>query len=400
MTQRELVLNALNFKPVPRTPRDLAGMNSTGISCFAHPPLRKALGLPPRRPRIHDTNQMLALPELDMLDALNVDVVTVHMDWCTNAFDEPGRWHDFDMGGRVEAQVMNPDAYDVEVDGTVVLNGHARMVPGSYVFDSPHGGQPLNLTGEIPKQDLDDVRERALASVYDDAKVESVASYCRRVRESTDRAVVMNGLRAGLGYPGGMANFSILCLTEPDYVHQLHEIVIEAAIARVRKLLPAIAPYVDVIMFSADDQGTQSSTILPPRTFRELFVPYYQRVIQIMHEIAPDVKVFLHSCGAIYDIIDDIVDCGFDVLNPVQWSAGGHSYREWKDKCRDRIALWGGGVNTQTTLPLGTVDDVRKEASEVARYLAEDSGYVFCAIHNILAEIEPEKVIALYQSVP
>jgi len=86
------------------------------------------------------------------------------------------------------------------------------------------------------------------------------------------------------------------------------------------------------------------------------------------------------------------------VLNPVQWCAGKHSYREWKDKARGRIALWGGGVNSQVTLPLGTAADVAREVAEVVAYLRQDSGYVFCNIHNILSEIAPEKVIAMYRA--
>ena len=89
---------------------------------------------------------------------------------------------------------------------------------------------------------------------------------------------------------------------------------------------------------------------------------------------------------------------GFDALNPVQWSAGSASYRQWKDKARGRLTLWGGGVNTQTTLPFGTVADVQREVRQVVPCLAADSGYVFCAIHNILAEVPPEKVLALYRT--
>ena len=92
------------------------------------------------------------------------------------------------------------------------------------------------------------------------------------------------------------------------------------------------------------------------------------------------------------------MESGFDVLNPVQWSAGKHTYREWKDKARGRIALWGGGVNSQVTLPFGSVDDVRRETAEVVAYMRQDSGYVFCNIHNILVEIDPQKVIAMYEA--
>ncbi|MCX5757792.1 MAG: methyltransferase, partial [Candidatus Hydrogenedentes bacterium] len=130
----------------------------------------------------------------------------------------------------------------------------------------------------------------------------------------------------------------------------------------------------------------------------QLFKPYYRRFTDALHAAGPNVKAFLHSCGAIYDLLDMIIESGFDVLNPVQWSAGGHSYREWKDKARNRIALWGGGVNTQATLPLGTVEDVEREVRAVADYMRRDGGFVFCAIHNILAEISGEKIVAMYRA--
>ena len=165
-----------------------------------------------------------------------------------------------------------------------------------------------------------------------------------------------------------------------------------------RLLLPEIAPYIDILMLAADDWGTQAALIASSKVYRSLFLPYHRQMTDTMHTLAPQVKVFLHSCGAIYDLIDLVIEAGFDVLNPVQWCAGKHSFREWKDKARGRIALWGGGVNSQVTLPLGTVADVEREVAEVVAYLRQDSGYVFCNIHNILAEIAPEKVIAMYRT--
>jgi uroporphyrinogen decarboxylase len=117
-----------------------------------------------------------------------------------------------------------------------------------------------------------------------------------------------------------------------------------------------------------------------------------------VHHLAPHLKTFLHCCGAVYDLLDSIIEAGFDALNPVQWSAGSATVQQWKDKARGRLALWGGGVNTQTTLPFGSVADVEREVQAVTRVLAADSGFVFCAIHNLLAEIPPEKVIALYRT--
>jgi len=407
MTSRERVTAALRFAPTDRTPRDLAGMRSTGISAFAYPDLVRALGLPPRLPRVYDVGQMLALPDLDVLDALECDVVPVEMDDCTNAFDEPEKWHPYDFGGRLPALVRHPDRFAVEDDGTVtatmasvVGTGHSlRMPPRSNVFDEIHGGQPLDLSEELPRHDLEEVRAFAERAVITPERAEQVGAYCAKARAATDRAIMFNGLSAWLGYPGGFPVWSMLCMTEPDYVHAFHEIVTDAAVRQIEVLLPAIAPSVEVLMLNADDQGLQDRTILPPERFRELYVPYYRKVTGAVHRIAPDVKCFLHSCGAVYDLIDDFVDCGFDVLNPVQWSAGGHTPAEWKARAGSRLALWGGGVNTQSTLPLGSVDEVRDEVRRTVATLGEGSGFIFCAIHNLLAEIPGEKIVAMYESV-
>ena len=400
LTSRERVLQALNFQPTDRVPRDLAGMRSTGISAFAYGALIAALGLPPRLPRVEDTGQMLALPDLDVLDALGCDVVTV-CDGVSNAFAEPEKWRPYDFNGRLPALVRRPDAFRTLPDGTI-LQGGRSMPPSSFVFDDPHGGQPLNLSDDLPMYDLKEYARTLKNRELRDDEIIAIREHCRRVRESTDRAVFFNN--SAFNPPicihghGGLAVFPLLCLTEPDYVNELHEIALAMAVTNVRALLPEIAGDVDVIMMAADDWGTQKSLMASPDVFRTLFLPYRRRLNSECHRIAPQVKTFLHSCGAIYDIMDLIIESGFDVLNPVQWPAGGHSYKEWKDKSRKRIALWGGGVNSQATLPLGTVEAVQKEAAEIVGYMREDGGYVFCNIHNILAEIAPEKVIAMYRS--
>jgi uroporphyrinogen decarboxylase len=401
MTPRERVLASIDFQTPDRLPKDMGGMLSTGISAFAYPKLIQALGLPPRLPRLYDTGQMLAMPDRDVLDALDCDCCVVTYG-ATNAFDQPDYWHPYDFEGRLPALVRNPDAFVAQPDGSILQNGVSRMVSASYVFDEAHGGQPVDWTGELPMYDLKQYRQSLEARVVTDEYIAALRALCKRARESTDRALFLSegALTPDISIHahGGMAVFPILCLTEPDYVAELHEITTEHTLRNIRRLLPEIAPYADVIMATADDWGTQNSTIASPATYRKQFLPYRRRINDEFHKIAPQVKIFLHSCGAIYDLIDLIVDSGFDIMNPVQWCAGKRTYREWKDKARNRIALWGGGVNSQVTLPLGSVDDVTREVHEVVAYLKQDNGYVFCNIHNILAEIEPEKVIAMYRA--
>ena len=401
-TSRQRVLQALNFQTPDRVPKDLGGMRSTCISAFAYPKLVAALGLPPRLPRLEDTGQMLALPDLDVLDALDIDVITI-LDGVTNAFDQPDLWHDYDFAGRLPAKVRWPENFALQPDGAILQRGRSRMVPDSYVFDDEHGGQPLDLSADLPKLDLAECRRFVQDNRLTDLQIRATRDLCRQVRSSTDRAVFFNDgalqVPMGIGAYSGVAIFPMLCLTEPDYVAELHEIATERTLQNIRALLPEIRDDIDIIMMSADDWGTQNNLFASPKVFRKLFLPFYRRLNDESHRLAPDVKLFLHSCGAIYNLIDLVVESGFDILNPVQWPAGGHTYQEWKDRARGRIALWGGGVNSQVTLPLGTIEDVRGEVASVSRTLGQDGGYVFCNIHNVLAEIAPEKVIAMYQAV-
>jgi len=401
MNGRERVMASLDFRTTDRVPLDLGGMRSTGISAFAYPGLRAVLGLPARLPRLYDTHQMLALPERDVLDALGCDVIHVTLDECTNAFDEPHRWKPFGFGGRLDALVRRPEAFSVLNDGTVAQQERgtvSRMVPGAHVFDEEHAGEPLDLDADIAEPDWDAKRRELAERSFTEERVASVAASCRRVRESTDRAVFLNGWQTAIGFPGGMAAFSMMCLLHPAWVRELHRMEADHMARQAGLLLPANAGSVDVVMLAADDHGTQNGPILPPAVFRDLYVPAYRRITDACHRAAPAVKLFLHSCGAIHDLLPDVIETGFDVLNPVQWSAGGRSWKEWKAACRGRIALWGGGVNTQRTLPLGTVAEVERETREAVTCLSDGGGYVFAAIHNILAEIDPRKVVAMYRA--
>ncbi|NIA12433.1 MAG: hypothetical protein GWP08_00025 [Nitrospiraceae bacterium] len=227
LTRRERVLKALSFEETDRVPMDLDGMPSTGISCFAYPKLVEALELPHRLPRVYDTGQMLAMPEADVLDALDCDVATIHGD-ITNAFDQAELWLPYDFGGRLPALVRNPDMFQALDDGTVIqpANG-AKMPPMAHVFETEHGGQPVSLTGDVPKPDLDEVRAQCERNALTDGDIERAVALCRRARESTDRAIFFSGPGAGIGVAafGGIAVFPLLCMLEPDYVAELHDLI-------------------------------------------------------------------------------------------------------------------------------------------------------------------------------
>ncbi len=404
MNSRERVIAALNFKQPDRLPKDLGGMRSTGISAFAYPRLVEALGLAKRRPKIHDVWQMLALTDKDVLDALGCDVVAIDND-VTNAFDEPEKWQEYDFGGRLPALVRQKRIFKEQPDGTIRCFFEGRdltMPPTSFVFDEQHGGHPIDFSIEIQKEDLNILRAQLENQRLTDTQIDDFAKYCKKARDSTQRAVFLSKWISndiGIIWRGGIGIFPVLCITEPQYVAALHEMITDYAVQRIQRLLPAIKDYIDIVMMSADDWGTQNSLIASPDVFQKLFLPYMRKVNDECHRIAPNIKIFMHNCGAIYPLIDLVIEAGFDILNPVQWPAGKHGYIQWKDKCRGRIALWGGGVNSQSTLPLGTIQQIQAEVRAVAECLSDGGGYIFNSIHNITAEIPPEKVIAMYRTI-
>ena len=401
MTSRQRVMTALNFQETDRIPKDLGGMLSTSISAFAYPKLVEALSLPYRRPRVYDTNQMLAMPDMDVLDALGCDVVAV-FNGATNGFDEPDKWHAYDFNGRLPAAVRDKSIFKDHPDGTITQPQYRIKMPiTSTVFDEEHGGQPLDLSAVLPKPDLKEVKANNDKLFPKDKDIQGLIELCKNTRQTTDKAIFISGpIYTGIAItaPGGLAVWPMICLTEPNFVYDYHAIMAENAIKLADAILPELAPYIDIMMLASDDWGTQKTLIAPPRVFEELFLPHLRKINDCVHKHAPEVKTFLHCCGAVYDIIDMIIESGFDILNPVQWPAGGKSYREWKDRARNRISLWGGGVNAQHTLPLGTMQDIQKEVDEIVQYLKQDGGYVFNSIHNILAEIEPEKIIRMYKT--
>ena len=396
MNSRERVLNSVSFKPVDRVPIDLGGMASTSISAFAHPKLRAYLGLEKHRSMVYDTGQMLALPEKDLLDCLGVDVVTANSTF-TNAFDCSGMFSPFDFNGRLFASVLNPGQFKVLPDGTI-LQGASKMPPSSVVFDGEHGGNPVDYSGELYKIDLSKIREQIKNYTPDQEALKRKCAFLEKVRNSTDRAVFLNGDSIRLDFVGGLANGTMLCVLEPEYMHELNKLYTELAIKQFRETFRYYKDYVDIIMINSNDMGTQNTTYMHPDLINELFFTYYKELNDYVKSIAPNVKIFLHSCGAIYDLIDMIANAGFDILNPVQWTAGGRSYKEWKDRARKKICLWGGGVDSQHVLPLGTPEEVYEQAKEVATYMIQDTGFVFCNIHNLLAEISPENIHALYKA--
>jgi uroporphyrinogen-III decarboxylase len=183
-----------------------------------------------------------------------------------------------------------------------------------------------------------------------------------------------------------------------EYVREVFERQCEIGLRNLALVRDAVGDRIEVIFTTGTDFGTQRGPFISPDAYRDLYQPYHRRINDWIHANTPW-KVFIHSCGGIRPLLPDIVDAGFDVLNPVQCSAEGMEAEGLKRDFGDRLTFWGGGVDTQKTLPFGTPGEVYDQVSERIRVFNRDGGYIFNAIHNIQAGTPVENVMAMVDAI-
>ncbi len=196
----------------------------------------------------------------------------------------------------------------------------------------------------------------------------------------------------------GVADWYMLVAENPGHVRKIFAAQTEIAVENMKRLHAIVGELLDVVVICGTDFGTQTSQFCSVDTFRRVWLEYYQQINGWIHENTTW-KTLKHSCGAVVPFIDAFIESGFDILNPVQCSATGMDPRALKDRFGDRITFWGGGVNTQETLPFGTPEAVRKEVRERCEIFSRGGGFVFNAIHNIQARTPTGNVVAMLETV-
>lgn len=192
----------------------------------------------------------------------------------------------------------------------------------------------------------------------------------------------------------GLENFMMNLIIAPEVCEAIVKHVADFYIQFYTKVLDEAGDLVDVV-FCGDDLGTQSSLLMKPDTYREIIKPHQKRVFDVIHKYGK--KVMYHSCGAVAPMIPDLIDAGVDILEALQFSAKGMDPRELKDKYGDKLCFHG-GINVQTTLPYGTVEDVIKEVEERIEILGKNGGYILAPSHAIQAGTPPENIIAMMET--
>jgi uroporphyrinogen decarboxylase len=191
-------------------------------------------------------------------------------------------------------------------------------------------------------------------------------------------------------------NFFMILASEPRRAHAFLQKATEMYMDKLEKHLAAVGSYIDVILFN-DDLGMQTGPQISPRMYRQFFKPYNQLMWRRAKQLAP-VKVLLHTCGSVRALLPDLIEDGLDAINPVQISSRGMEAAGLKADFGKDITFWGGGCDTHVILPLGTPDEVREHVRNQVSILSPGGGFIFQQVHNILADVPPENIIAMYQA--
>lgn len=412
MNGRERVRRTLSRQPVDRAPIDLGSTAVTGIQATTYARLRGALGLPVEPVRVEDPFQLLAEVEEPVRRALGIDTIGL---WGRDTiFGFPNEsWKPWALPDGTPVLMSEHFRYAVDEKGDTLVfpkgdttaTPSGRLPRGGYYFDATIRQQPLD------EDHLDPEDWAEQFSPFSDEDLRHLETRSKQLYEETEYSVVGGFGQAGVGdiafvpgpglvEPKGLRDpnlwYEYLAL-HPDYIQGIFQLWIDNAMKNLELYRQAVGERIDVIFMGGTDFGGQRGPLVSPRMFRELWKPHLKRANDWVHANT-GWKTLWHSCGSVAKLLDDFVEMGVDILNPVQCSAAGMDPEILKQRWGDDLVFWGGAVDTQGTMPFGTPEEVRAQARERLRVLGRGGGFVFCSIHNIQAKTPVENVLAFFEA--
>ena len=412
MTSRERILTSLQHREPDRVPIDFGSTAVTGIHVAAVTRLRRAILKDDAwRVKVIEPYQMLGEIDPELQDALGIDVAGLMTRKNLFAFENRD-WKPFHLIDGTEVLVPGdfittpaPDGGHYiypEGDTSVPPSGH--MPATGWFFDTIVRQPPIDEDKLDPNDNLE---EFGLLGAEDLAYYRNQAIEL----EKNDRGIclTMPGTAFGdialvpapfLKNPKGIRDITewyVSTVARRDYVRAIFEKQCELGLQNIKTLAGILGDRVDAVFFTGTDFGTQNGLFISPDDYRDLFKPFHVQINECFHKHTTW-KTFIHSCGAVAELIPEFIDAGFDILNPVQCSACGMDPRMLKREFGKDLTFWGGGANTQKTMPFGTPDEVYRETRERIEIFGEGGGFVFDAVHNIQANTPTDNMVAMFQA--
>jgi len=397
MNSRQRVLTALAHEEPDRVPIDLGGSLVTSINAVGYSRLKRYLGVggdPPDPPRVVNIILQLAKVEESIRRRFGADIVEL-----PTLEPLPGVrnlcWKPWTLPDGSPALISADFEPEVTERGDLLVRASdgsigQRMVAGTYHF----------VPGDAPLADanLEDL-ERFDFSRISDEELEFLHRAARRLHDETEYAIFawFNGSLVEAGqFARGWARFLTDLKQAPEFAAALIEKLATVALADLERYLEAVGDFVHVIGFG-DDLGIQTGLQFHPDLYRRYFKPYHRQLYGMVHARS-QARVFLHSCGSVYDLIPDLIEVGVDILNPVQTSAAKMEPARLKQEFGEQLTFWGAGSCPHGVLPWATPAAVEADVRERLQILAPGGGYVFAPIHNIQPDVPPENVVAMYDA--
>lgn len=413
MTSRERLDAALNHKPVDRLCVDFGAGGQTGIGAGSVYRLHQELiGDPNYRVKIIEPFQMLGEVDDKLKEALQLDVVGFDPPNNMFGFKNEG-WKPFEMNDGTPVLVPENFNYTVNEKGDTLMyaEGDTSCPPSAMMPKTGYFFDALKRQKPIVESELDPADNCEEFGLLSDEDVKYFADTATELYENTDYGIYMTFPGTGFGDialvpcvslkdPKGIRDVEewyVSTVMRRDYVYKVFETQCEFALKNIEKLAKAVGDKAQVVFISGTDFGMQQGLFISKEAYRDLFKPFHKAVNDKIHELT-NWKTFIHSCGAVYELIPDLIEAGFDVLNPVQCSAEGMEPRRLKKEFGKDVVFWGGGVDTQKTLPFGTPQEVYKEVTERIEIFAEGSGFVYNSIHNIQSNVPTENILAMFRA--
>lgn len=414
MSSRERVCAALAHQDPGRVPVDLGGAVVTGIHAAALYKLRKALGLAERPVKVYEPMMMLGIVEDDVRKAVGGDVVGLNAPGTLLGYRNE-RWKPWKLPDGTPVLMGGGFACTYEPDGTCYAypQGDASARPSACM---PANGlyfdnivRQDDLTGHVFDARKDYADQYTVFSEEDCRYYERTS---RTLYEDTDCAVFGNFFLGGVGdifhipaawlkNPKGIRDLEdwiLAPIEHPDYVREFFDMQTETVLKNLELYRQAVGNRIEAIAISGTDFGAQLGPFISPACYRDFYKPYHRIFNDWVHQHT-NWKVFFHSCGSVAAFLDDFVEVGVDIINPVQPAAAGMELANLKQKYGDKLVFWGGGVDPQKTMPFGTPEEVARETRQNVSILSRGGGFVCAAVHNIQGPTPVENILAFFGAI-
>ncbi len=405
MKSRERVRKVLQHQEPDRIPIDLGSMRSSGIATIAYNKLREKLNLnKDKLPRMYDFIQQLAYPEEEVMEMFHIDAIDAGQGF----LPAEDKWRKWELNDG--SKCLIPKILNIEIDdnGTVYLMDNEGIKVGKKPKSSLYVDQCYWVYQDlafIPDNFKDEDLDRHVWAVpsppwhldiFDKNQFKQFVEGIKNLYENTDYSIVLavgcNMFETGT-FLRGMANFMMDMYADKEKTKKLLDRLVERNLEKLEKVIDGVGGYVDLLQFG-DDLGGQDGPFMSPGIYKEVFQPRHKKMWDFVHENS-NCKVFLHSCGSIYELLPHLIDAGLDVLNPVQTTAKDMEPNKLKKEFGKDLVFWGGCCNTRDILAKESPEKVTEDVKKRIEILGEGGGLVFNQIHNILADVPPENVISM-----